>query len=406
MVAILLISAAFPVRFSVPGVTLATASVFDIVLLSAVLPYIFVLASGRRLPVGPAPLFQLGMGLVALSVASLAWTQSSSDTLTGIFSAAEGVFGYLLVVGFLRDAPPSQIVRLLYQWVILLLIPAVLLWQNVPGFLPPSTVDPLSGDYISYFARLSHPFLGRSNNLATLLVFAIVPLGVWAALRRDRRAGLVALISFAATLLTFSRGVLLALVLAVALFALFDWTAARPVVSRILIATVPSTILLWAALRFNDDVARFLPDRFTAAGSDARLQLVESGIIQFLDNWILGVGASVGEPVHNTYLQQVVYFGVAGGFFAIGLFIVAGLSWFTREPPSELRNMRRAVGIAFLAQLLTFVTESSFEGTLLKPLIWICWGLGAALVAAFEKESLSPETQDDLRFAGHRRSVN
>jgi hypothetical protein len=42
--------------------------------------------------------------------------------------------------------------------------------------------------------------------------------------------------------------------------------------------------------------------------------------------------------------------------------------------------LTRIVGLGVAAALLSFAVESSFEGSLLRPLIWLVWGMLATLV--------------------------
>lgn len=398
VVGALVLAAAFPIRFDLGG-PVDSVSLFDLTVVVMVFPYLLLLGVRGSLTTGPPPLLGLGVGLLALDTVSLLWTQDPSATIRSAVSSGEALVVYLIVVGFLdRTAVPAQIVKIMSCLVALLLIPAGLLWMRVPGFLPPAILDPAQGDYLSYFARLSHPFIGRSNNLATLLVFPVIPLAFWATARRDARAGVFAAIALVATLLTFSRGVLAALAVGLALYLFLDRASARHVLRRIALAVGLGLGVLGLTIASAPTVARFLPNRLDLADLNGRTNLIHLGLDMLSESSFLGIGSGVAVDVHNTFLQQFVAFGLLGGPFALYLFYRAGRLWFIDEPPGPLRQARRAAGAAFVVHLITFMTQASYEGSLLKPLIWLWWALASALVAAVEREHHSRDAAPMDRY--------
>jgi O-antigen ligase len=387
LVGLLLVASAFPFRFSL-GSSLGSFSVFDIMVVISVVPYALVLARYGRLPSGPRPMLWLVVGLTLLQVVSLSWTRSLESTLTQIASSVEAVVVFLVVRGFLRDAPAGQIFSWLARWAYLLLIPAALLWLRVPGFLPPPELKETSADYISYFVRLSHPFLGRSNNLATLLVLLVIPLFVWAWQQRSRRAGVAGLVALCALGLTFSRGVTAAFVASIVVYFVVDSRVARKMMTKIVVGAGAVVLASIAVVLFNDESRQYLPDRLSTTNLTLRSELFDTALREISDSPLIGIGGGVGEAVHNSYLQQFVYFGVIGGTLAMVLFVRAATCWFINEPSGPARQMRRAVGVAVVALLLTLLSESSYEGTLLKPIIWCGFGLLSAAVSSLEIATL------------------
>lgn len=379
LVVLLLITGAFPVRLSVGGGL--TASLFDLAVCFAVAPLLLILTA-KGLVGLPAPFIHLAWVSIALGSLSLFWSQDVGQTVLYIIASGEALLASAMVLAFLRDAPPEQVARLIRGWVMLLLIPAVLLWMRVPGFLPPAQLDPSSGDYISYFVRLSHPFIGRSNNLAALLVLFVVPLAVWAWQKKDRAAGLVAAVASGGVVLTFSRGALVALVAAVALFSLMDSRAVQRLVGRALLLAVPLGLVVAGVITINSATEQFLPDRLTTAGLESRAILLNQAGAALEEHWLQGVGAGTGEDVHNTFIQQILYFGLFGGALAVLLLLRTVWWWFRRGAHGQANWLAQAVGIGVTAQMLSFLVESSYEGSLLRPLLWLSWGLMIAWVRA------------------------
>ena len=110
-----------------------------------------------------------------LAAASAAWSTNPAASWVYAGNSVEGLVLVWMVVAVTRGEPARLVVWAIGLWVVALLVPCALMWAGVRGFQPPAWLDPESGDYISYFARLSHPWIGRSNNPATLFVVAVVP---------------------------------------------------------------------------------------------------------------------------------------------------------------------------------------------------------------------------------------
>lgn len=396
VVTLLLLAAAFPVRLAV-GPT--TVSLFDLALIAALMPFIMV-AGAKTIPSTPRPFIALGAISTTLSLLSLGWSKDAGATALYVVSNLEAVLIFFLVVTFLRDAPAAQIAKLISIYVVALLVPAALLWARVPGFLPPATIDPLSGDYLSYFVRLSHPFIGRSNNLAALLVVFVVPLGVWAIRTRHRYAALTSILALGAIVLTFSRGTYVALIASVVVYALIDSRAVRRILARAILPAVVILAIVGLTIATNDATGTYIGDRLSSAGVESRQQLIYQAAQIFTSNSVVGTGAGTGDDVHNTFLQQFVYFGLYGGAVVCVLLLWVGGTWLRRTGPTSW--LAKAIGAGMVAQLISFAAESSYEGTLLRPLIWLGWGL---LVAFFRAESNDETRPRDTKKASRGRVI-
>jgi hypothetical protein len=96
---------------------------------------------------------------------------------------------------------------------------------------------------------------------------------------------------------------------------------------------------------------------------------------------------TLGEGVHNTYLQQVLSFGLTLGI-VVGLALCATAIFFlARQRGSPLAGV---IGYAVLVQLAIFLFEASFEGSVLRVLFYLSMGLSVALLRAVERETALP----------------
>lgn len=400
MLPLLLVAATFPVRFSAHLGALASFSLFDLVMPIVLLDYLFWLnwqkktvdpATGRS----PISVGQLAVAATAVSALSLAWSVEPSATLLSCVSHAEGVLVYFYVVRVLRAHPPERVLAYCAFFVVSLLVAPVLLLLHVPGFAPPVELNPSSGDYISYYVRLSHPFIGRSNNLATLLAFFVLPLFQWSLRQHSRRIGTLAVVTFMAVVLTFSRGVLLGLVVGclgfISSVPLLRARLLRGVVVALGVGS-SAALLLYTQ---NPNTGRYLSARLSYAGVDARVNLLTTVSDVFNQQWWLGRGADATLSVHNTFLQQFVDYGLGLALVMCLIFYRAASSFFSGKPD----DVRKAVGWSFVALLVSFLFESSFEGRLLNPLLFLCFGLGVALVRAQERAADAASSDNPVASA-------
>jgi O-antigen ligase len=397
---LVLLAAAMPTRIPLSLGVIGSVSVLDLLFLAAMFPLYVETALTRRLAVGYPRLFGLICLPLIVSVLSMAWSQDLPSTLKSSLAYAEGIIAYLFVVRQTQGLTPERVLTYMKRYVYLLLVPSLLLLLHVPGFAPQEPgLSPTTGDYVAYYTRLSHPVLGRSNNLATVLAFFVPPLLWWGAHHRDARftrAGFVALI---AVVLTLSRGVVIALLLAAIVYLGQNLNRRRrqPALrrrgglARALTAVALTVIAFVLFYRLNSATAQFIGDRFTTENIVGRWRLLSQSLAQIAERPTLGYGGGVtpGGPhalhAHNTYLQQLLYFGLPLGVL-VWTSLVGMWRFFLRvEGPAT--GLARILGISLLGQLLVFTFESSFEGFVLRVLFYLSVGFAVGLLRALEADA-------------------
>jgi hypothetical protein len=386
---VVLLAAAMPVRIPVSVPLINSVSVLDILLCLVALT--LALDCAYHPPdIGPPRLFALLCIPAVVCGLSVVWSQDRAATLRATVIYVEGVVAYLFVIRELAAVSPARVMTYIKRYSYLVIVPAVLLLMHTPGFAPEDAgLSPTSASYLSYYTRLSHPVLGRSNNLATVLAFFVPILLFWGHRHHDRRftrAGFVALL---AVTFTLSRGVLLALLVVGVLSATGNILRRRGVDHRAVgkaavlgFATVAGLALL---RQFNPDTRLFFDSRFNLANVALRSDLLRAGVGKIANRPVLGYGGGVTpdhDPslalgVHNSFLQQAVYFGPLLGL-VVSLCLVGTAGFFFSR--SGRNQVARAIGFTLVAQLLIFTTESSFEGTVLRVLFYMSVALAAALI--------------------------
>jgi hypothetical protein len=391
-----LVAAAMPIRMAVGVPVVNSMSILDVVLLVAALT-LFLDLSYRPLDTGYRQVFGLLCLPLAVATLSIVWSQDRPATLRAILIYVEGLVAYLFVVRELHGLPPARIVGYLERFAYLLIIPAVLLLLHVPGFGPrvSSDVSHSSGAYLTYFTRLSHPVLGPSNNLATVLAFFAPILIYWGHIQRDRRITIAGFVAAAAIFVTLSRGVLLSFLIAGVLYGVLS-SATRTTQGNGLGRKIAGIVALGAVAIaafyvLNPDAHEQFKTRLTLANVVSREALLSDALTKIADRPLLGYGGgaspdrdpSLVEHVHNTFLQQAVYFGIPLGVLVSAALL--GLAGFF------LARRRRAaiagvLAYVLLVQLVSYAFEASFEGTVLRVLFYMSIGMAVALLRSVESE--------------------
>jgi hypothetical protein len=394
-----LVAAAMPVRIahSVPLVN--SFSVLDVLIIGAGIT-LFLDLSFRPLDVGYPALFALLCVPMVVTIASMVWSEDRSTTSRAVFVYAEGLIVYLFVLRELEGLGPERIVTYIKRYAYLLIVPGVLLLFHVPGFAPEIDAKHSSGAYLTYFTRLSHPVLGASNNLAGVLAFFAPILLYWGHVRKDKAAFCAGLVTLLAIFLTLSRGILLAFLLAGAIYAVATYGRPRlapglgaKIVGLAALGVVAISVFYVA----NPPTHEFFSGRLSPTNADTRVSLISSAVSKIASHPFLGYGGGV-EPLlstidpaadpaakldsHNAYLQQILNFGLPLGVIVSVALWATVVFFFAR-----LRSAPVAGILAFtlLVQCASFLFESAFEGTVLRVLFYLSIGFAAALLRSVEQ---------------------
>jgi O-antigen ligase len=412
-----LVAAAMPLRaHSLP--LISSASILDALLLLLAVTLFLDLAF-RPVDIGYASLFWLLSVPLFVSILSFTWSADRVATLRVAINYAEGLIAYLFAVRELQGLSPGRIVTYIKRYTYLVIIPAVLLLLHVPGFEPRVDTGPSSGDYIRYFSRLSHPLIGASNNLATVLAFFVPILLYMGHTRNDRsftRAGVISMIAIG---LTLSRGILLAFVLAGLLYLPFRarWRdpSRRGLGRKIAAAVLLGAFAIGVFYAVNTPTNSFFKSRASSTNIEQRTQLFTYSFQQIGANPVLGEGAGVAGAlgstqgntpaqstdlysatpatnsspqrvrldVHNAYLQQALFYGLPLGL-VVSLALCGTVAVFLARRRTAV--LGGVIAYTLMVQLISFLFEGSFEGTLLRVLFYLSIGLATALLRSAERE--------------------
>lgn len=405
---VVLIAAAAPFRFYGRFPLVASISVLDIALIIAAA--IMLLRSAvERTDVGDRRLFWLLCVPPAVCALSILWSQDRAATVKETLTYLESLVAYTFAVQQTRGVPAQTIITWLRRYAYLLLVPPILMLLHIRGFEPEQPgLKPSNGGYITYFSRLGHPFIGASNNLATVLALLVFVLFFWGVRHRDRATTRAALVVLIAIVLTLSRGVISSLLIAI-LFYLVVNNSTRVaaairryrVLPRLAIVATVLIVSVVAFDHFNHNTHLYIGNRTSLTNVILREFRLGAGMTKLGERPWLGFGAGVtpdNDPViaggvHNTYLQQLLAYGVVLGLVVI-ISLVEVARRFLHHGAGQLRQM---VGLTVLAQLIIYVTEASFEGSVLRVLFYLFLGMLVGLLRADENEvTVTPVTATQL----------
>jgi hypothetical protein len=397
---------AVPFRFTYRVGPFQSVSLLDGVL-ALCLGWLFLRAvATRRLFLGSRPVFVCLSLPVGASILSLAWTVSDGETVKTILLYGYALLFYLVTVSLFRGCSGESVMRFFAGLVLLSLLASLFMYLRVPGFeiyFPTEGFTPseITDTLVSIYTRLSHPFIGRSNDFAAILGFPILPLVSWGVLRGKRAYLLAGLVAFAAMALTFSRGALVAFFLAMALWAYP--VRSEPRIRRLGLAFLAILAVSLAGTRLvhlgevgGRQLAgeAILRSRLNVVNMDRRID-AQKDYLDLLDRhpWT-GIGAGVlwntGDPLavgsaHNYFLQQTVYYGWILGT-GMNLSLLALPFFFFRRPSRSSRPVlvQNAIGCSILFLLIDSFMETTMEASVPRVLIHYMLGLSVLLLRSLE----------------------
>ena len=253
----------------------ATVSIMDVALLIGSALLVLVLIARKQFDSGQPIVFSMLCVPLILSVISIVWSQDVELTVKWAFVNAESVIAYFLAVALFRGCAAKKIAWFMALFLVLCLLGSVLSALHVPGFEPqvPAEYEVGTANYLAYLAtyygRLSHPFIGLSNDFASVLVCYVLVFFSWGMLNKNLGYTILAFMTVLGITLTFSRGVMIPMAITAFLFLL------RPEMRRFLpwlvgiVALMVLTVVMYYSLAPTIAVA--LADRTSNANVDYRL---------------------------------------------------------------------------------------------------------------------------------------
>jgi O-antigen ligase len=284
------------------------------------------------------------------------------------------------------------------SFVLVSLLGSLLFYLRVPGFalFVPDGTEVSVDRLLSALTRLSHPFIGLSNDYAPLLGFAAFLLLGWGRERVGRFHYVWSIVGWCAVLglvLTFSRGVGAAFVLVAAWLTVRGLASVRWWLILVVIGAMLTAAISVAADRItvrvgtkSVPVSALVDDRFRSSANVSNRTNSYSRTLEMVAErpWT-GFGGGVLDPQdegalveasHNTVLQQMLFFGVPLGALAglSWLLLPALVAWRSAGFPAATVARRNALvgAVAFL--VLASLTQTFMEATAPRLIVYLLLG--------------------------------
>ncbi|HSK15638.1 MAG TPA: O-antigen ligase family protein [Gaiellaceae bacterium] len=348
--------------------------------------------SGRRLEV--PPVFAGALAFVGAALAAVPFAGDGQAAASKFLLLAGSVFIYLLIALFLDD---WRSLRPIFAALLVvgLVVAVHALWQYATGQL--SRVGFVSATGAVEYRVAS--FFPHPNQLAGFVVlFVPLSIGLYRVFESPlaKAASLVlALVALPAAIVTYSRGVLVALVALVLAFA-------RNRKAWPLIAAAAVLVVLLAPAAWQDRVADV--GRLDRPEIATRLDFWEASVAMFQAHPVVGVGLNnfeeayagleltgrsflpgggltAPETAHNLYLNTLAEQGLVG-IAALALLVLAAARMVLALRRSHDPRIR-GFGLGLMGAGIALLVSNLFDVTFVDPktsmLAWTLLGVGAAL---------------------------
>lgn len=394
----------FPLRFDYEWYFFSTISVLDPVLLFLLTGLLLLVSLTGRLMVGERSVFIILILPVIFALLSLTWTVDAGETVKSIIVYGAAVIAYLIAVALFREWSVAKLLKttVLASWI--LVVTAV--FSYIPGspIAPEITFSHQnlegSGFLLSYYARLSHPFLGLSNSFATILAM-LLPIvtvgsriGVW-----PRFTNITGILLIAAIFATGSRGVLIALMLVYGLLVVWQLIAvgavSRSLLKKLIVGCIAVVALIVGFFVLSPTAIEHVGGRLDASNIDARLQAFGAVFNVSIFEYPFGIGSGVGlfrvsevglTSVHNAYLQNILWFGMIFGILlSAAMVLLPYVIWKITVSMPAARYVRAAVAISAAVLMLINISQASWEGSMLRIWIYVLLAIGVVMIRRAEE---------------------
>lgn len=384
---------ALPIRVWIPLPLFNSISLLDIVNVCLLIYIIIYLAQKQRINIGDRWVFVALAAPLVILLISLLWTTDAGSTVKQIIIYSEAFICYLATITLIKKGSRryrDAVIVLIMAFVSTMLLCSLLSLLHVPGFaprLPPELEgDPnqLTNYFNSYYSRLSNPFIGLSNDFGSILLLFVFPLYAIASYKRTFFARTIAHLNLLAIFMTQSRGVLIALVTCWLIYFSRHWGNKR--FWRVFAAILATLVIgLTIYLNINSDSAQFLSTRFNLSNVGVRFAGYGKVMQLILRRPLLGYGGGViptDNPIvaigiHNAYLEQILFYGILGGMFAILFILLIPLRFWIiyKNNIGETQIFTGAVALSIFAESIVYLSETSYQASVLRVLIYFSLAL-------------------------------
>jgi O-antigen ligase len=400
---IIALSFGVPYRYQVGGL-IGSVSFFDVMLiLFSICMILFIFHRDGAVKVGDVCVFKLLFFPIPVCIMSLLWTFDINVTFKYLVILIESIFAYLIFVNILYECEFENIVKLILGIVIVLLATSLFSYFGISYFspvIPFSEETPAYNRFVTlYYARLSSPVLGFSNNLALVLTYWFFVCLTLSIVLNKIILYFISSLIFASIVLTASSSALLAIFLILPFFIYWLRINLNKILCILIVVVLLFFALFFLAIKYNPIFLMHLDSIFIPS-SGGRIDLWKDVLRAVNEYCFLGFGGGVTpswhnysfsintSSAHNTYLQHFLFYGYPIGLLTICSFILIPFVFFRSKSQELVKKIERGVVASILSQFIIFVFHPAFEGAMLKPIFYANVGISLLLIKAFERKEV------------------
>jgi O-antigen ligase len=402
---LLVAAVAFPLRTDFVVGPFTTISALDIALIIATAYFFGRFLCLTPIYVGPNTLSISVLTPPFVALLSLMWATNTTLAAIGAVKYLYGALIYFVALQFGIGLPQRRFIQviliILFSW----LVGSAAMYLGIPGFhyfvsesrglTDAETLDVLA----SIYTRLGHPYIGQSNDYGPLLALLGFILLGYARTLKNRLLLAISGLAFLACILTFSRGLIVGLLIGFGVYSIIARVSRKRLVvlgiALVIGAFLSGLIARELSIRLDREIelADMVASRLSYENVHFRLEGYQQTLEQISDRILLGYGAGyydTNDPaglvaVHNAFLEQWRYFGIVLGTITSACYIAIMLFFFhMRGRGHQASFLADAMASAWLCLLLASQVETFFEATTPRAVIYFILGLCAAV---FEKNS-------------------
>jgi hypothetical protein len=396
--AVFILGVSFPVRLTYNLGPFSSVSLLEMSIIITLL-FIF-LRSQIYIPIdiGNKALFLCLIIPTILTILSVVWTVDVNVTVKFFMQNLFAILCYLAGILVSNDLKSKTIMKTIGFIFCCWILSSIAMYMNFPGFsfFIPASSDINTKDLLnlmaSIYTRLGHPFIGQSNDYAPLLAFlGFIFLG-WYLHSKQLVYSIFCSLAFIGTLLSFSRGSAIGLIIGIIVYIYLSHFNAKIVISCAILVLCTFTAIIYSfrntTFSFDDremNVVGIIETRFESVNIEERLNRYKYAIALIKTKPILGYGAGVTElseyefintSVHNTYLEKYLYYGFIFGTITIFCLISVCLIFvFISRQNNTVKPITYTFISAWVYILISANFETFLEASVPRSLIYMLLGL-------------------------------
>lgn len=397
---VFVLTLAMPVRLQFSIGALNTLSILDFAIWALALVYLLRSLLSKAYIGNKTLLILLFVPLFA-SILSLLWSMDVLSTVKNSVYILTAIAGYWVTVNLFHNSSPKAIANAIALLIVASIAVALLYWSRIPlvwaifRFPVEQTSGLDSYSLAARFARLDHPYLGRSNDFATTLaLFSTLLLGI-ALISKSSKYLLITSVGLVGILMTLSRGVMVSMLIVLGPAIYLRWPSRKVLAMTgiLILGLIPVFFFVQSITNSGIDIldsrlndlsnvaARF--ERFGVAWN----MIAAAPLLGLGGGRFIGVSVNdVSSAVHNTFLEQWASYGLILGTIVSASFLATPLIFFRWQSTHLIvKKVAKFAGLAVLTYLLVCTNQTSNEAVMPRLLYHVFLAVAVAFLSGLEQ---------------------